>query len=324
MAGKDYYKVLGVDRKASADEIKKAFRRQARNCHPDVKPGDQEAERRFKEINEAYEVLSDEKKRQEYDTFGRVGGAGSPGGGPGFSGFTRGGGPGGAGFDFSDLFGAAGGPGGRTFNFRSGGPGAGPEDIGDIFGNIFGGMGGAGAAAGGPGGRPAPQRGDNAEHRIEIDFREAVKGTEITLRIDGKKVNVKIPPGTANDSKLRLKGKGHPGRNGGPPGDLILTVGVRPDEQFRMEGNDLICKVKVPLITALKGGRIEVPTLDGKVALKLGECTPNGRKMRLRGKGIKTRDGKVGDQIVEIEIEMPRELSPRARELVDELAGELV
>ncbi len=323
MAGKDYYKILGVDRKASVDEIKKAFRRQARTCHPDVKPGDAEAEKRFKEINEAYEVLSDEKKRKEYDTFGAVGGGGGfSGGGPGFGGFSRAAGPGGAGFDFSDLFGGAAGPGGtRTFTFRSGGAGAGPEDLGDLFGNLFGGMGGASGR--GCGKAAAPHRGENAEHRIEIDFEQAVNGGEITLRIDGRKVNVKIPPGTADGSKLRLRGKGHPGRNGGPPGDLILTVGVRPNKTFRMEGFDLVCKVKVPLVTALKGGRIEVPTLDGKVALKLDECTPNGRKMRLRGKGVKARDGRVGDQIVELEIEMPQRLTPRAKQLVEELAAEL-
>jgi molecular chaperone DnaJ len=310
MAGKDYYKILGVDRKASADEIKKAFRRKARQYHPDVKPDDQEAEKKFKEINEAYEILSDEKKRRDYDTFGE---AAFQGGGPG--GFNPGAGAAG-GFDFSDLFGGAADGGGRTFTFRSGN---GPEDISDIFGNLFGGGGGFHQ------GRTATpsRRGENAEHQVEIDFREAVRGTELQLRIDGKKVSVKVPPGTADNTRLRLKGKGHPGINGGPNGDLILTIKVRPDHTFTMQGRDLLCKVKVPLATALLGGKIEVPTFDGKAMLTIRECAQNGQKMRLRGKGVKGRDGSCGDQIVELEIIMPARLSPQARKLVEELAREL-
>jgi DnaJ-class molecular chaperone len=315
MAGKDYYKVLGVDRKASADEIKKAFRKKARQYHPDIKPDDREAEKKFKEINEAYEVLSDEKKRRDYDTFGDAAfRQGGPGPGPG--GFT--GGPAG-GFDFSDLFGGGGGS--RNFTFRSGGGGsAGPEDLSDIFGNLFGGAGGGSFQ----GRNTSPsRRGENAEHSVEIDFAEAVRGTQIKLRIDGKKVNVKIPPGTADNTRLRLKGKGHPGLNGGPAGDLILTIKVRPDPVFSMSGKDLVCKVKVPLTTALLGGKIEVPTFDGKVMLTVKECAQNGQKMRLRGKGVKPASGAAGDQIVELEIVMPKKLTPRARQLVEELAREL-
>ncbi len=314
MAGKDYYKILGVDKKASADEIKKAYRRKARQYHPDVKPNDQEAEKKFKEINEAYEVLGDEKKRRDYDTFGE---AAFQGGGPGAGGFNPGGASGG--FDFSDLFGgAAGGGGARTFTFHSSG-GGNPEDISDIFGNLFGG------SSGFQQGRKtaASRRGENAEHQVEIDFREAVRGTELKLRIDGKKVNVKVPPGTADNTRLRLKGKGHPGINGGPNGDLILTIKVRPDHTFTMQGKDLLCKVKVPLTTALLGGKVEVPTFDGKAMLTIKECAQNGQKMRLRGKGVKGRDGSCGDQIVELEIVMPKRLTPKARKLVEELAREL-
>ena len=313
MAGKDYYKVLGVGRKASADEIKKAFRKKARQYHPDVKPDDKEAEKKFKEINEAYEVLSDEKKRKDYDTFGDAAFRQGPGpGGGGFSGGQAGG------FDFSDLFGAGGG-GNRNFTFRTGGSGANAEDLSDIFGNLFGGGGGNFQ------GRTmnTPRRGENAEHLVEIDFAEAVRGTQIKLRIDGKKVNVKIPPGTADNTRLRLKGKGHPGLHGGPPGDLILTIKVRPDPVFTLAGKDLVCKVKVPLTTALLGGKIEVPTFDGKVMLTIKEGAQNGQKMRLRGKGVKPHSGAAGDQIVELEIVLPRKLSPKARKLVEELAREL-
>ncbi len=305
MAGKDFYKVLGVDKKASSDEIKKAFRRQARQYHPDVRPDDKAAEKKFKEINEAYEVLSDEKKRQEYDTFGadfqqRAGGAGGFSGGPA------------GGFDFSDLFGG----GGRTS--ASGNPFGGQGgDPSDIFANLFGG--------GGCQGRPQrPSRGGNAEHQVEIDFAEAVRGTELKLRIDNQQVNVKIPAGTVDGARLRLKGKGHPGINNGPAGDLILTIKVRPDRVFTMSGRDLLCTVEVPLTTALLGGKVEVPTFSGKAVLKIKEGAQNGQKMRLRGKGVPAGKGAVaGDQIVELQIVLPKSLTPKARKLVKELEKEL-
>jgi len=308
MAGKDFYKVLGVDKQASAEEIKKAFRRQARQYHPDVRPDDKAAEQKFKEINEAYEVLSDEKKRKEYDTFGsdfqnRAGGAGFSGGRA-------------AGFDFSDLFGG----GGRTYS-SSGNPfGAQGGDPSDIFSNLFGGGGG-----GCQGRTPRPSRGGNAEHQVEIDFAEAVNGTELKLRIDNQQINVKVPAGTVDGSRLRLKGKGHPGINNGPAGDLILTVKVRPDRTFTMQGRDLLCQVEVPLTTALLGGKIEVPTFSGKAMLKVKEGAQNGQKMRLRGKGVAaTRGMAAGDQIVELKIVIPKSLTSKAKELVKELEKELL
>ena len=308
MAGKDFYKVLGVDKKASADEIKKAFRRQARQYHPDVRPDDKASEQKFKEINEAYEVLSDEKKRKEYDTFGsdfqsRAGGAG------GFTGGRAGG------FDFSDLFS---GGGGRTFS-SSGNPFGGQGgDPSDIFSNLFGGGGGCQGRA------PRPSRGGNAEHQVEIDFAEAVHGTELKLRIDNQQVNVKVPPGTVDGARLRLKGKGHPGVNNGPAGDLILTIKVHPDKIFSMQGRDLLCQVEIPLTTALLGGKIEVPTFSGKAMLKVKEGAQNGQKMRLRGKGVAAAKGtKAGDQIVELKVVLPKSLSPKAKELVKKLEKEL-
>ena len=307
MAGKDFYKVLGVDKQASAEEIKKAFRRQARQYHPDVRPDDKAAEQKFKEINEAYEVLSDEKKRKEYDTFGsdfqnRAGGAGFSGGRA-------------AGFDFSDLFGG----GGRAYS-SSGNPfGAQGGDPSDIFSNLFGGGGG-----GCQGRTPRPSRGGNAEHQVEIDFAEAVNGTELKLRIDNQQVNVKVPPGTVDGARLRLKGKGHPGINNGPAGDLILTIKVRPDKIFTMQGRDLFCQVEIPLTTALLGGKIEVPTFFGKAMLKVKEGAQNGQKMRLRGKGVAAAKGaKAGDQIVELKVVLPKSLSSKAKALVKKLEKEL-
>ena len=306
MAGKDFYKTLGVDKKASADEIKKAFRRKARQYHPDVKPDDKASEKKFKEINEAYEVLGDEKKRREYDTYGEA--FQRQGCGAGFPGSRAGG------FDFSDLF--AGG-GSRNFSFRSGSAG-GQGDASDIFANLFG---GGGFQQGQPLG---PRRGGNAEHQVEIDFSEAIKGTDLKLRVDAQQVNVKIPAGTVNEARLRLKGKGHPGVNNGPAGDLILTVKVRPDPVFTMQGHDLLCRVDVPLTTALLGGRIEVPTFSGKAMLKIKEGSQNGQKMRLRGKGVQVSETLVGDQIVELNIVLPTTLPPAARKLVEELDKLLV
>ena len=303
MAGKDFYKTLGVEKKATADEIKKAYRRKARQYHPDVRPDDKAAEKRFKEVNAAYEVLGDEKKRREFDTYGadfqqRAGGGG------GFPGGRAGG------FDFNDLFAGTGGGGGcgaRNFSSRGG-----QGDPSDIFANLFGG----GGFQQGPTG---PQRGGNAEHLVEIDFAEAVKGSELKLRVDNQSVSVKIPPGTVNDARLRLKGKGHPGMNHGPSGDLILTIKVRPDSVFTMQGRDLLCQVEVPLTTALLGGRIEVPTFSGKAMLKIVEGAQNGQKMRLRGKGVQASGGGAGDQIVELKIVLPSCLPPEARKLVEEL-----
>ena len=306
MAGKDFYKTLGVDKQATADEIKKAYRRKARQYHPDVKPDDKAAEKKFKEVNAAYEVLGDEKKRREFDTYGE-GFQQRAGGGRGFPGGQAGG------FDFSDLFGGAGGGGGcgaRNFSSRGG-----QGDPSDIFANLFGG----GGFQQGPRQAPGPQRGGNAEHQVEIEFAEAVRGTDLKLRVDNQTVNVKVPPGTVNEARLRLKGKGHPGTNHGLAGDLILTIKVRPDSVFTMQGRDLFCQVEVPMTTALLGGKIEVPTFSGKAMLKIQEGAQNGQKMRLRGKGVQASGAKSGDQIVELKIVLPSALPPEARKLVEEL-----
>ncbi len=307
MAGKDFYKTLGVGKQASADEIKKSFRRKARQYHPDVKPDDKAAEQKFKEINEAYEVLGDEKKRQQYDTYGDS--FQQQGGGPG--GFP-GGRPGG--FDINDLFG---GGGARNFSSRRGG-GCGAGDPSDVFANLFGGGGFQQAQSAGP------RRGGNAEHQVEIEFAESITGTELKLRVDAQQVNVKVPPGTVNGARLRLKGKGHPGVNNGPAGDLILTIKVRPDAVFSLQGRDLVCQVEVPLTTALLGGQIEVPTFSGKAMLTIKEGVQNGQKMRLRGKGVQIPGSAAGDQLVELKIVMPAALPPEARKLVEELDKLLV
>ncbi|MBN2231884.1 MAG: J domain-containing protein [Deltaproteobacteria bacterium] len=300
MAGKDYYQVLGVDRKASADEIKKAFRRLARQYHPDMKPDDAVAEQKFKEVNEAYEVLGDAGKRREYDTYGEAfhhagGGAGA---GPRYG--ARGG------VDFEDLFrgrGAAGGFGGR----------AGGDDFSHLFSDLFGG--GFQTTAG-------PHRGRDIEYDVDIPFLDAVHGTEMRLQVDGRKIDVRIPAGTTPGTRLRLAGKGQPSPGGGPAGDLILRVGVQPHDTFSVKGHDLYCRVPVPVTVAMLGGQVDVPTLDGKVKLTIPPGTQPGQKFRLRGKGMKIpKTGKFGAEIVEVDIVVPRDLSPAARELVEQLAA---
>ncbi len=306
MAGKDYYAVLGVDKKASAEEIKKAFRRLARKYHPDMNPDNAGAEKKFKEINEAYEILSDPQKRQEYDTYGDT--FQHPG--AGFGGPR----PGGAeyGFNINDLFGQrpGGSRGGQTYTFTSG-----SGDFSDIFSDLFGG-GGGGFSQQRAGMRP----GEDLSYEVEIPFVEAVQGTQLRLQVGDRKINVRIPPGTHNNALLRVKGKGRPGVNGGPPGDLLLRVRVQPHAIFTMKGHNLHCKVQIPLTTAILGGKVDVPTFAGKAVLNIPPGTQPGQKFRLQGKGIKVgKSDKVGDEIVEVEVKIPKNLSPEARRLVEQL-----
>ena len=300
MAGKDYYAALGVSKKASEEEIKKAFRKLARKYHPDMNPDNAEAEKKFKEISEAYEVLSDEKKRKEYDTYGET--FQQPGGG--FSGHP---GAGAYGFDLNDLFGGKMG-GGRSRTFTSGG------NPSDIFSDLFGGAGGFQQQ------QARPRKGQDVSYAVEISFAEAVRGTELRLQINHRKVTVRIPSGTNNNSKLRVKGKGQPGVHGGPPGDLLLQVKVQPDKTFTMRGHNLHCTVSIPVTKAILGGRVDVPTFNGKAMLNLPPGTQPGQKFRLQGKGVKkNKTENYGDEIVEIAVEIPKKLTPEAKKLVEQL-----
>jgi len=329
MEYREYYDTLGVDKDASQDEIRRAFRKLARKHHPDVNPGDPEAEERFKEINEAYEVLSDPEKRQKYDRLGadwrryeQAGGqpggfnwgqwsTGSPGGGPQRV-HVRQGTP----EDLEDLFG-----GGSPFS--------------DFFTQIFGGMGGGrapgGAAQGratGAGARPGgfeyrarPQRGRDFEQEVEISLREAYNGTNRILQTDGRRLEVKIPPGARTGTRVRVSGGGGAGAAGGEAGDLYLRVNVRDDTQFDREGDDLRVNVPVDLYTAVLGGEAKVPTLQGSVMLTIPSGTENGQVFRLRGKGMpKLRNPEEhGDLYAQVDVQLPTDLSPRQRELFEEL-----
>jgi DnaJ-class molecular chaperone len=304
---RDLYKVLGVARGVEADALKKAYRKLARRHHPDVNPGDKAAEEKFKEISEAYDVLSDAAKRRNYDEFGEVSLQG--------------------GFDaeqarrareaFGARFGggAAGGPqfgGGEPFEFG---------DLDDLLGRFgFGGRGGAGRTAG--------LRGSDLEAQLELDFLEAAKGGEkrLTLALPGEDgrprtqtLTVRIPPGVADGGRIRLRGKGAPGLGGGPPGDLWATVRVRPHPVFRREGRNLIVDVPLTIAEAIRGAKIEVPTLDGRATLTVPPGTDSGQKLRLRGKGIAAPSGGApGDLYVVVQIRVPKQLDA---DTLEKLAG---
>jgi curved DNA-binding protein len=325
MEYKDYYDILGVSEDAGQDKIRQAFRRLARKHHPDVNPDDPQAEERFKEINEAYEVLSDPEKRQKYDRLGAN-----------WQSYQQAGGrPGG--FDWGQWTSEAG-P--QRVHVRQGTP----EDLEDLFGGgspfsdfftqIFGGMGGAvpgGAAQRGPAGagaRPGgfnyqtrPRRGRDYEQEVDISLGEAYAGTTRIFQKDGRRLEVKIPPGARTGTRVRVAGEGGVGTAGGQSGDLYLRVDVRPDDQFEREGDDLRTDVSVDLYTAVLGGEATVPTMNGSVMLTIPPGTQNGQVFRLRGKGMpKLRSPQEhGDLYAEVNVRLPTDLTPRQRELFEEL-----
>ncbi len=351
MIKKDLYEVLGVSPDATKDEIKKAYRKLARKYHPDVNPGDAEAEAKFKEISEAYEILSNDEKRKEYDQLRRAASSASfktPGGETAYD-FTN----------FESRFGA---------------------DLSSIFEDLFGFESGARYHG--------PIKGEDLFYRMEVDFKDAALGREVEISIpkegicpacmgqgvdssgkaapcplckgEGKrfvrkgtgqvletcprcggsgkagvqlcqqcggtgtfhtmeKLRVKIPKGADTGTTIRLKGKGGPGINGGPPGDLYIELLVRPDPLFRREGRDLYIKAVVPLVDAVLGGKIEVPTLEGRVKVTIPPGTQCGQKLRLKGKGIEDAVGRRGDAFVEVQVEIPKRLPAKAKKLFEEL-----
>jgi molecular chaperone DnaJ len=368
---KDYYKTLGVEKTATAEQIKKAYRKLARDLHPDHNKDNKGAEDRFKEVSEAYDVLSDKKKRAEYDetrdlfASGRGGGApfGFPGGGTG--------GTGGVPFDLSDLFGQGGGAGGGA-------------SVGDLFGTIFSGR--TGGRAPGTG----PRRGADVESEVTLGFREAVDGVTVPLRMTsaaacdacrgtgarpgtvprvcpscegtgqvsrsagrfgiaepcrecrgrglvvddpcptchgsgrGQKsrtMNVRIPAGVRDGQRIKLKGKGAPGERGGSAGDLYVVVHVTPDQVFGRSGDNLTVTVPVTFTEAALGTEIEVPTITGTtVRLKLPAGTPNGRTMRVRGKGSTRKDGTKGDLLVTVDVQVPQRVDGKAKQALEAFA----
>ncbi len=317
MEYKDYYKILGVDRNASEKDIKRAYRRLARQFHPDVNPGDKQAEEKFKEINEAHEVLSDPEKRGKYDRLGTT-----------WQQWQRMGRDPGQ-FDWSQWF--AGAPGGERVEW-SGNlgdlfGGAGADMFSDFFRTIFGGMGDAGRA------RTAEDlfrhttgrrtlRGQDMEATVEITLAEASHGTTRVLEQDGRRIRVKVPPGARSGSKVRIAGKGGSGYGDSPPGDLYLNITVKPHPAFKREGDNLRCNVDVDLYTAVLGGQVRISTPNGDVLLRIPAGTNSGKTFRLRGKGMPNpRSPKQhGDLLATAQVQVPQRLSARERELFEELA----
>jgi len=365
---KDYYKVLGVPKTAKADEIKSSYRKLARKYHPDANKGDRDAEERFKEISEAHDVLSDEKKRKEYDDARSMFGGGfrAPGTGrPGQPG-------GGFGFDLGDLFGG-GGAGGGT---------AGSGGLGDILGGMFGGGGRAGTQA-------RPRRGADVETETTLSFSDSVDGTTVPLKLTGdgpcpvchgtgakagtvpkvcptcegtgqssrnlgnfafsepcktcrgrglvvedpcqscngsghaastRTIQARIPAGVADGQRIKLKGKGAPGERGGPAGDLYVRVHVTPHPVFGRSGGNLTVTVPVTVPEAALGADIKVPAHKGApVTVKIPAGTPNGRTFRVRGKGIRRSDGTYGDLLVTVEVIVPKNVSTKGRQALEDL-----
>jgi molecular chaperone DnaJ len=309
---KDFYQTLGVAKDASEADIKKVYRKLARQYHPDSNQGDASAEAKFKEISEAYSVLSDAEQRKEYDAV-RAMGSGAR--------FTAPGGPGAGGFDdvFGGMFGGQGGQGaGGRYTFQQGG-----GDYDDLLGGLFGG-GRFGQPTGGYRGFGGPTKGRDLTATTTLDFITATRGEQITLQTaEGTPITVRIPAGVADGQKIKLRGKGQPSPDGGEAGDLILTVNVRKHPVFERDGLNLRVKVPVTFGEAALGATIEVPTLGGDpVKLKVAPGTPSGRVLRVKGRGVETKKG-TGDLLAEVQVAVPSHLGKEAKEQLEAFLAEL-
>ena len=291
---RDYYEVLGVSKNASDDEIKKAYRKLAIKYHPDKNPGDKEAEAKFKEINEAHDVLSDKQKRARYDQFGHAG-VGGAGGNP----FANGGNPFASGGAFNYN--------GQTFSFDFGsGTGSVFDDIlGSIFGNA---------------GARRPKRGPDYQTTVTLTFEEAIFGTTKSVTIESKNLKVKIPAGIDDGMSIRLRGKGGPAPEGSSePGDLYVRVKVKPHKHLTREGAIILSEEHISMVDAALGTEIEVETVDGKITMKVPAGTQSGTPFKLSGHGVPFRaDGDRGPHIVTIIVETPKNLSRKQKELLEE------
>ena len=322
MANKDYYQILGVNRNASEKEIKQAYRRLARKHHPDLNPGDKSAEARFKEMNAAYEVLSNPEKRKKYDQFGDQ-------------------------WEYAEQFAKAGGQGGVRWDVGKGGTTFEYGDVsglGDIFSSLFGGA-GMGSRM-----KRGPQRGQDVESPVDISLEEAYRGSRRVVQLQttepctacggtgrvgnrvctmcggagGKviprRLEVKIPPGVKDGSRIRMAGEGAPGRAGGNKGDLYLVVRVLPHKLFERKGDDLYSEVSVPLATAILGGEVRLPTLDGNISLKVPPETQNGKLFRLAGKGMpQLGNANRGSMFAKVSVVLPTSLTEEERRLFERL-----
>lgn len=298
MAFIDYYQILGVQKNASSEDIKKAYRKLARKYHPDVNPNDEEAKRLFQQVNEANEVLSDPEKRKKYDEYGehwkhadqfeqaRGQQAGSRGAyGSGFDGFT----------------------------YSQGFSGGDEQDFSDFFSQMFGRH---------SSGKHTAFRGQDLRAEMHLNLRSAATTEKHTLEVNGKKIRITVPAGIADGQVIKLSGQGMPGHNGGPSGDLYITFVIEPDTTFQREGDNLYATQHINLYTAILGGEIMIETLQGKVKLRIKPETQNGAKIRLKGKGFPRykKEGEYGDLIVTLTVDMPTNLTPEQKNLFEKLA----
>lgn len=313
MEYKDYYKILGVDKKASQDEIRKAYRKLALKYHPDKNPDNQQAENKFKEIGEAYEVLKDPEKRKKYDQLGAN-----------WKNYQQAGGD----YDFGDFFRQGAGrqqsARGQRFEF---------DDFGDIFGGaggfsdffktFFGGGGGGFAGQQTRARRQPGYRGPDYRGEVNLTLEEVYNGTTRILNVENKRLRINIKPGARNGQTLRIKGKGGRGAGGGQPGDLLVKVNIKPHPGFERKGNDLHTEKPVDMFTAILGGQVGVGTLKGQVNMKVPAGTDSGKVFRLKGQGLPDYDNNnvFGDLMVKIKIITPKNLSEKQKELIKQLKG---
>ena len=292
MAG-DPYNVLGVKSTASQEEIQKAFRKQAKVLHPDLNPGDEAAERKFKDISAAYEIIGDKDKRARYDR----GEIGPDGGEQQQRQYYR------------EYAGAAS---GNPYNSAGGFSDLGGGEGEDIFSQFF-------SRRGGAGGRQFRMKGQDAQYSMNVDFLDAINGTQTQIRLpNGPALDIKVPAGTRDGQTLRLKGKGHPGAGGGEAGDALIEVHVRPHAFFRRDGDDIRLDLPVTLAEAVNGGKVNVPTPKGPVTMSVPPNSSSGKVLRLKGRGAPTRQGGHGDLYVTLAIVLPEEPDEKLRHFVDE------
>jgi DnaJ-class molecular chaperone len=288
---KDPYEVLGVAKNASQDDIRKAYRKLAKKLHPDLNPGNAGAADQFKDVAAAHDLLGDPEKRARYDR-GEIDAAGSERPQPRYY------------REYADAGGA------QRYHSTSG-----FEDFGDasdLFADLF------GRSRAGGGARSARMRGQDVQYRLEIDFLEAVRGGKRRITLpDGNSLDLTIPEGGADGHVLRLKGKGGPGLGGGPPGDALIELSVRPHPLFTRQGDDIVVELPITIDEAVLGGKIETPTVSGRVALSIPKGSTSGQTLRLRGKGVKRRDGKAhGDQLVRLKVVMPQQIDSELEEFM--------
>jgi DnaJ-class molecular chaperone len=289
----DLYSVLGVSKTASAAEVTKAYRKLAKKLHPDLNPGDKSAEERFKKITAAYGIIGDEEKRGRYDR-GEIDASGQETPQQRY---------------YREY---AGGDEGARYRST-----AGFEDIGafsDLFGDLFGERGGG---RGGAGGTRFSMRGQDAQYHLDVEFLDAVNGTKTRITLpDGGTLDVTIPPGVTDGQVLRLKGKGNPGMGEGEPGDALIEIAVRPHPVFKREGDDILVEVPITFDEAVLGGKVEVPTITGRVSVTVPPGANAGQTLRLKGRGIK-RGSKTGDQLVKLSVVMPERIDDELKRFAE-------